>query len=116
MKKSTKIILGLNTLLPLLVIALMFFYYWNLIVVMEELGNNNPDVLGFGMEIDLLLLYLGCVILSAPLIFFYLIHIRSNAFIPQDQVRFWQTFIFILPVPVVHIYWYKFIWKQDSEF
>ncbi len=107
MKTTSRIILGINTLLPVSVIFFIVFFSVNLMVQLE-----NDSILGLGLYVDFLAMYLFYILINLPLVLFYIYHMRKTSFIVPSEKKVWIAGIVLFPVPVLQIYWYKFIWKK----
>lgn len=56
-----------------------------------------------------------CTFICYGLGVFYIIHSRRSRCIPAERRGFWLGILLIFNVFAYPIYWYRFIWNQETE-
>lgn len=120
MKKISKIILGIITLLPLL----------SLIAALYSIFGFLKDSLGMevvikGKELSpydffhFLLPFIVSIIitslLSLILMIYYIIHAVNNNAIKQEERIAWILIFIFINIPSFPVYWYLRIWNEKAE-
>jgi len=107
MSKPAKLILGtLTALTPLLFGAkiLMVLFY-----AIPKIQARQPLSLYYRLS-SLLVILLGF-----GLLVFYLVHLRRTNLIPRDRRSRWLLILWAFNIFAYPVYWYRFIWKEDSD-
>jgi len=115
MSKTTKIVLGVLTFLPLVVLILFASYtvyqiasFWAAqdhympMFLFPYLGYALPFMFLFGL-------------FNLGLIIFYLIQISQNNFLDTEKKFLWIVVVIILNNIMMPIYWYIHIWKEKLQ-
>ena len=112
LNRSSKIVLGILTLLPLLfAISLMGFIVINFLSVFFSREPVMPMML-FSYLSYVLPYVFPIVLLSLGLFVFYIVHIVQNSFLDTEKRILWITVVFFTHAVAIPIYWYIHIWKN----
>lgn len=112
LNKTSKIILGILTFLPLiLALSTIGFFFYHIFVIWFS-HNPGMDML-FPWFLDYILPYLFLVILLCIGLFvFYLIHIIQNQYIDNEKRILWITVLVLAYGMAIPIYWFIHIWQD----
>ena len=102
MKKSSKKLVGLITLMPYSLLGLLFIDF--LIYPQELLAEKSLTHLQVGT---------GLWIVS--LLAFYLHHVFSTKSIDKERRLLWGIVLLLGNVFAMPIYWYRYIWHQQHQ-
>jgi len=114
LNKPTKIVLGVLTILPVVIIAGLLLL--GFIQVISILSSEEPFMP---------LMYLSYLSYVIPFLFiysvfylglgiFYLIHIINNPLLDTEKKGLWITVLIILNGISMPVYWYIHLWKSQS--
>lgn len=115
LNKSTKIILGILTFLPLLlaisIIGLIIFNFLSMFFAHEPyMPMRYLSYLGY-----MLPYIFPAILLSMGLFVFYLTHIFQNSLLDTEKRILWSVIMFLIFGIATPIYWYLHIWKQEAK-
>ena len=108
MNKTTKLILGVVTFLPLLYIIFFSFTFDKLFVF----DDPTYFFMNFQKFSILVILHLFSILLTIGLLIFYISNVFKNEKVPRDKKKQWALIIFFGHVIAMPIYWYINIWKD----
>ncbi len=114
MTKGDKIILGIFTFLPFLLLCIYFFTIIVLVrdAVLSETVNMPFPVFGDVLGVVITALALG--LLSFGLLVYYLIHAINNQEIDTNERLLWVVLFVLASIASFPIYWYMRIWKRNE--
>ncbi len=114
LNKSTKIILGILTFLPLLfTISILGFIAFNFFSVFFSQEPKMPLMLFSYLSYILPYAFL-IILLALGLFIFYIAHIIQNSFLDTEKRILWIVVVFLVYGFAIPIYWYIHIWKENS--
>ena len=105
MKKSTRILLLAFTLLPF---VQMFIFFGFIFKVMLSPPPRDFDVPGSYPGDVLSLIWL--LVMSV----FYIVHILKNRRLSKGLKVFWAIFVVLANMFIMPVYWYVYVWREDS--
>jgi len=113
MSKPVKVILGVASLWPLLYM-LIFICYWLYMVLWitshPEGGGGAPG------GIALLFIVHGITMVwLLALLAIYIYDVFNNSRVDKDKKALWAVVLFLGNVIAMPIYWYLYIWAEDSR-
>jgi len=115
LNKSSKIILGILTFLPLLfVISFLGFIIINFFSMFFSQEPVMPLML-FSYLSYILPYVFPIILLSMGLFVFYIIHIVQNALLDTEKRILWVVVMFLAYGVAIPTYWYIHIWKDNSS-
>jgi hypothetical protein len=112
MQKSTKVLLGIATLWPLLYIFLFFVFVFTMAFGLRGGAQAEPGIQP-AMALVLGLHLLTMVIIMA-LTVFYIVDVFRNERVDKDKKALWAIVIFMGNAIAMPIYWYLYFWKEPS--
>lgn len=102
MSKSTKILVGLLTVIPYLFLGLMFISF--LSFPQKLLANEVQTILQVST-----FLWVG------SLLTFYLRHLTHYKILDREKRMLWGVVLVLGNVFMMPIYWYKYIWHAQTQ-
>lgn len=116
MSRSKKIIIGILSFLPIVLIAIYFVQFYTFFLNMLDWGAyDEPDPREFFRTfMPIFLMILIKVLISIGLLIYFLINLINNKKIDSGERIVWiLTFIFVgfIAYP---LYWYMRIWNDQS--
>lgn len=120
MSSSSKIFLGILTILPLIIITIYisaFLSSFMSTVQATAHGNNQamPEEF-FKNIIGLIVLAMAAALISLGLLIYYIIHAVNNKNIDSNERLIWILIFIFAGMIGFPIYWYMRIWKiQPAE-
>ena len=112
MKKLTKILLAIVTILPLTYMVFFFVVVSMLFAFFLFGGTSERDYL-FGVLTVLVPLHLGTIVLILALGVFYIHHLFENDRINQDKKVLWAVVLFMGNMISMPVYWYLYVWRNQ---
>ncbi len=116
MSKSTKILIGVLTLLP---IVGFIIYIWYFIQIMFTISENNgiaPNVNLFKDHFASIFIMLALIVLvSLGLLIFYIVHAVNNKALNSNERLMWILLFIFLPSIAFIIYWILRIWQDPRQ-
>lgn len=114
MKKSTKILLGIATIWPLVYMIFFFTVVFSAILSAPRAGS-----FGRGGALPTLLtvifpLHILTTILVMGLTIFYIVNVFRNDRVDKDKQVLWTIVLFMGNVIAMPIYWYLYIWGETK--
>lgn len=107
MKKSTKVLLGIATIWP----VLYMFLFMGVFMVSMFLRGGEPGAI-WAIIIPLhLLTMLGII----GLITFYMVNVFRNDRVSKDMKVLWAVVLFMGSPVAMPIYWYLYIWRGTPD-
>ena len=114
MSRSTKLLLGLLSFLPIIMGAVIVFMVISMIPSFIQWDNYEPDpyeVFDIFRPIFLIGFFAG--VISIGLLIFFIMHLVRNKKIESTERIIW-VLVFLLASGIGYpIYWYMRIWKDD---
>lgn len=113
LNKSSKVVLGILTFLPLVVgVGSVIFGIYQL---MSLFFSEDPAVpVIFLSYLSYIIPYLfSFFFVYLGLEIFYLIHVLKNKFLDSEKKFLWVVVLFILNAISMPVYWYVHIWKDN---
>ena len=114
MTKGNKIILGVFTFLPFVLICLYMISVT--LLVKNTLLSHHTDmpfpILGDVVSIVIVTLALG--LLSFGLLIYYIVHALNNPEIDGNEKVFWAIVFVFASIIGFPVYWYLRIWKRNE--
>jgi heme/copper-type cytochrome/quinol oxidase subunit 2 len=119
MSKTSKIITGILSVLPLLLMAgylVMFFsFFFKMFTMSFPNPSAPPDPEAFmtpfiGMFAMLFLM----VLVTLAMLIYFIIHINNNKKLDNNEKLIWILIIIFVGMIGKPIYWYMKIWKEDE--
>lgn len=114
MSKGSKLFLGLLSILPLILGAVIIIEVFVLFPEMIYWGDHEPDPYTvFSTFAPVFVTGLIACVLSVGLLIFFIIHMLNNKKIESGERIIW-IIVFLLAGAIGYpIYWYLRIWKED---
>lgn len=115
MTQTTKILLGIATILPFILFGLYFVSLFQSSIGMS--GANGPDgaavgLLSLGVT---LLIFFSSVLVSIVLFVYYLVHVINNPRLDASNRLIWALVILFFQNFGFIIYWYFQIWREEDD-
>lgn len=121
MSNSSKIILGIISLLPIIFIAAYFIWFISFFAdMMNTAGHrqNNPDSMPpyFIKNILWMMMLVGLsMLISVGLMIYYIIHVVNNKSIDSNERIVWILVFIFINIIGYPVYWYMRIWKDNKQ-
>lgn len=118
MTKQNKILLGILTFLPfvLLLLYMLFFFISFFGMFMAESHNQQPNmnlfIGSFGAAFVIILLM---SLLAIGLLIYYILHITKNEKLNENSRLMWILIIVFTNIIGYGIYWYMQIWQDENN-
>lgn len=113
MKKTTKIILGIATLWPILYMVIFFVFIFSWIFIFSQKEAPSPS----GPPIEFLVIF-GLHFLTILWIFvlliIYIVNVFKNDRVAKDKKALWVVVLFLGTMVAMPIYWYLYIWREPT--
>lgn len=115
MNQTTKILLGIATVLPFILFGL---YFVSLIQSSSSMsGVQGPDgaavgLLSLGVT---LLIFFSAVLVSIVLFVYYLVHVINNSRLDASNRLIWALIILFFQNFGFIIYWYFQVWREEDD-
>jgi hypothetical protein len=114
MTKGNKIILGIFTFLPFLI---LMFYFLGAGILLKNAIIKNPNddfipIIGDIIWVVSSALFLG--LLSFGLLIYYIVHAINNREIDSNERLLWVLVFVLGSIAGFPIYWYLRIWKRHE--
>ena len=110
MQKSTKVLLGIASLWPIVYMFLFFVFVFSM-----AFGFGGPEDGGLPPAMAVVFgLHLLTMILILALTVFYIVDIFRNDRVDKDKKALWAIVIFMGNAIAMPIYWYLYFWKEPS--
>ena len=112
MKKSTRGLLGIASLWP--IVYMIFFVLFFFLAILIGPGPAEP---GSGIQPGLAAIFaihLLTMLLILALTIFYIVDIFRNDRVEKDKKALWAIVIFMGSAFAMPIYWYLYIWKAAN--
>lgn len=118
MTKSSRIILGIITLLPFVFMAAYFVWFMSFFIQMSEnFGTRDPEAMPNMMlgNMGWMFLFLGMsMLISFGLLIYYIIHAVNNKAIDSNERLVWILVFIFANMIGYPVYWYMRIWKAEG--
>lgn len=114
MTKGNKIILGIVTLLPFL---MMVLYFSTIVLLVRDALVYRDEDMPFPIVGDVLWLVvtaLAAGLLGFGLMVYYIIHAIHNPQVDNSEKIVWVILFVLASVIAFPIYWYLRIWKREE--
>jgi hypothetical protein len=105
MSRTTKLLLGAITLVPLLWMVVWFAYF--AYAFTSDGAWKGFDAMFAGMAADILLTFALSV--------FYARHAWRNPLLRPDERQTWAIFVVLLNALAQPVYWYRYIWRPAGQ-
>jgi len=112
MKKSTKIIIGILTIWPILYLLFFMVFFFSSFFFLQ--GHEDGIFLASNFMI-LFGLHFFTIIMSMGLLVFYVINIFRNDRVKSNQKTLWAVILFMGNMIAMPVYFYLFIWKEPKQ-
>lgn len=112
MKKSTKILLGIATIWPVIYIPL--FIVGVFLMTFLSPGNEGEAPALLALFPVIFLLHFLTIFGGIALEVFYIVNIFKNKRVEEDKRLMWVLLLFFLNLFVMPVYWYLYIWKEPQ--
>jgi hypothetical protein len=117
LKKSTKILLGIATVWPIVYMFLFFVTIFGLMFILPPGGSGPPLAapdsplipLGF---IGLFAAHLFTMLLIMGLMAFYIVRVFKTDYLDQAMKIMWTVLICMLGMFAMPVFWYLYIWRE----
>jgi hypothetical protein len=117
MKKSTKVLLGIATIWPLIYLMLFIAFMLSLFFLMSSGAPAPGETGGEGalpiLPILLFSLHSLTILWVWALIAFYVVNVFKNDRVDKDKKALWAVVLFMGHMIAMPIYWYLYIWRED---
>jgi heme/copper-type cytochrome/quinol oxidase subunit 2 len=114
MKKSTRILLGIATIWP--IVYMIFFFTVIFIAIFS--ASHDGSFEGSALPALLMVifpLHILTVILVMGLTIFYIVNVFRNDRVDKDKQILWTILLFMGSIIVMPVYWYLYIWSERKE-
>lgn len=112
MKKSTKILLGIATIWPILWIPIFILAMFSTIFFSGPGAPPDADVFPT-VFLVVFPLHMLTVFGSLALSVFYIVNIFRNKRVEKDKQVLWVVLLLLAGMIAEPIYWYLFIWRDE---
>src|SRR4030081_1308545 len=119
MKKSTKVLLGLATIWPIVYIFLFAVVIFSVFIVAglnsgpSAPGNNSPASIFFPLGfVAFFIVHMLTIIGSLALTVFYIIRVFKTEQIDQNLKIMWMLLLFFMGMLAQPVFWYLYIWRD----
>jgi hypothetical protein len=114
MRKSTKILLAIATIWPLIYMVVFFVVMISTFSSMPL--NRPPDAGSLDNFVTIILpLHLLTMLLVMGLTIFYIVNVFRNDRVIKDKKTLWAVVLFLGNVMVMPVYWYLYIWPSGKD-
>jgi hypothetical protein len=124
MRKSSKILLGVATLWPLLYlaiflvgwVAMMVFVFSQIPVSDNKVGapaGEPPEAFVRGV-LAFFVLHFLTILWMMGLLAIYIVNVFKNDRVTDDKKALWAVVIFLGNIIAMPIYWYLYIWREPG--
>lgn len=114
LKRSTKILLGIGTIWPVVYIAIFFIAIFSMIALTPVPGDPAPDPIFAVGIIAFFIVHFVTILLSLGLTVFYIVHAVKNTRLDSNMRIIWIILFFFGGMLAEPIYWYLQIWKEPE--
>ncbi len=114
MKKTTKILLAIATIFPFLYMIFFFVVIFSSIFLMPADGSSEGGVFP-NLFMIIVPLHLLTMLLIMGLTVFYMVNVFRNDRVDKDKKVLWAVVIFMGNMIAMPIYWYLYIWREETE-
>jgi hypothetical protein len=112
MTRTTKILLGIANVLPLVLVAM---FVSSFLMMPHGLDvNPNPDVFIFSLGLSFLSIALASTI-GLGLFIYYLVHILKNPRLDANTRLMWVLIVLLAGFVGNIVYWFFQIWREDDD-
>ena len=113
MQKSTKVLLGIASLWPIVYMFLFFVFVFSMAFGFSRGGGSEPGIqpmmaVVFGLHLLTMLLIMALTV-------FYIVNVFRNERVEKDKKALWAIVIFMGNAIAMPIYWYLYFWKEPSK-
>jgi len=109
MRKSTKLLIGIATLWPLLYMVLFFGFMFYMIFPLWN--GAEPDEKLFFIIFPIHML---TMIVVVALEVFYIVNVFRNDRVNKDMKVLWAIVLFMGNMIAMPIYWFLYIWREPK--
>jgi hypothetical protein len=117
MQKTSKILLGVATVAPFVLMIVMFFVIFSMVSSTFPSaragrfvsGNDFSSVFGAIFTLQLLLW-----LLTVGLTIFYIVNVFRNDRVAKDKKALWAVVLFMGSLLAMPVYWYLYIWREPE--
>ena len=114
MSRPLKIVIGLATIWPALILVTYGIIYFAITYLATYLNTNYNFPITNIMEIIMLITLITKICIIGLLIF-YFVHLLINNYVKWMAKILWiGSFIFTFPISMP-IYWYLYIWREPQD-
>ena len=114
MKKTTKILLAIASVLPFLYI--IFFFVFMLSAFPLGRFDSRADMDTFENIFRVILpLHILAMLLITGLTIFYMVNVFRNDRVHKDKKALWAVVLFLGNVIAFPVYWYYYIWPEGDD-
>jgi Ni,Fe-hydrogenase I cytochrome b subunit len=117
MSKNKKIVLGILTFLPIVLLVLYFIFFGFFFMEIFQSAQNNTEPNSqfmIGNFIVLFLLITVLVISALGMMIYYIIDISNNKTLDSNNRLIWILLLVFGGFIANAIYWYLYIWKETD--
>jgi Na+-driven multidrug efflux pump len=117
MSKNEKIVLGILTFLPIVLLVLYFIFFGFFFMEIFQSAQNNTEPNSqfmIGNFIVLFLLITVLVISALGMMIYYIIDISNNKTLDSNNRLIWILLLVFGGFIANAIYWYLYIWKETD--
>ena len=110
MKKTTKILLLIGTLWPVVyMFVFMGFFFFEFMTIQNQPSGGPPTgfFIFFGLHLFTMMWMMALTVI-------YIVNIFRNERVTQDKKALWAVVIFLGNMIAMPIYWYLYIWKEPA--
>jgi hypothetical protein len=111
LSRSTKILIGVVSIWPLIYIPLFMIYILSTFMWQPFPGGGAGFGPGF---IVLMIVHMLTAFISLGMLIFYVLHAVKNEKITSDMRIVWILLFFFAGIFAQPIYWYLQVWKDDD--
>ena len=115
MKRSTKLLLGVASVWPLIYIFLFISFIFGMMAFSANgpIDDTYAPIFAVGVVVIFALHFLT-ILLSLGLTVFYIVHVIKNEGLETNIKAMWAVLLFIAGMIVQPVYWYLNIWKMPT--
>ena len=115
MSRSSKLLLGTLSFLPIVLLLIFFFMIFTMIPQFSRWEGREPDayeVLSSFMPLFFVIIFMG--ILSLGLLIFFILHLVKSKTMDTTERIVWILVLLFAGMIGYPIYWYMRVWKDEG--
>lgn len=117
MNKSSKLILGMLSFLPFIMMCIIISMVFSLLPQIIEWSDHEPEARDvFSTFSPIFIAGLVMAFASLALLVIFIIHLANNRKIETGEKLIWILIFLFVSIIGYPIYWWLRIWNEDAKF